>query len=769
MRRFYPILTVVLWIASNAVAQTAPPPKPTATLNRLRAGAAKALDAGDAEKSEALFRRAIKLAPKDSGLHSGLAAALVAQGRHDEAEEPLRAACDLRVEKDICLSLLTDFLLKQGKTAAAIETARRRAVLAFGFDRSRAYIKLGEILERENRYGEARDAFRDADRAGGGILALHQKEFAERMARRGHFRIAIDTYREIASRDPLAAANLLRMIVENELWGELRSLRLMPGDVAPAYRIEMLAESLERKGDIDKAIKLLDLLAETDTRYPAFHHKKKGELLARQARWREAGAAFEAADRAGNYSGNFHVREFVKSLARNGRTAEVWETLRGVRSNAEWTIRDLDVTVEAIAAAAFQGDIQVVWADHQGLATSDCMDVKGTTPDSHASSGELLLVIAPGVVPCGDRKLPSVIVARSGKNWLAPLSLVKLRVAPSAASPREPPATQPVLTASWDLVRPAPGARSSPNSESPLDEVTLGFNHRQNILKQHPAVDGGKLGELVRKTFQSLTGTSTIAVGPSLPYEVTILNDNSVNAFATAGGKVYVNSGMIPVLGDNPGMWAAVLGHELGHGVGRHHYKAYMRLFEMQRLRAYYSWRAAMGDKWAGIALLGVRIGGDLLNMKLSRDDESEADYLGMKMMAEAGYHPDFAIHLQRHMHAASGDRSKLATFFSSGHPRWETREQRLSKAIAESMEIFSSRWTDAAESPGGLPPAIAGFGAVKATPDKRTGTVRVSAPFFLRHAKGSSARLEIELRQKGRPVPGSAGFVRPFEVTAAK
>jgi predicted Zn-dependent protease len=62
--------------------------------------------------------------------------------------------------------------------------------------------------------------------------------------------------------------------------------------------------------------------------------------------------------------------------------------------------------------------------------------------------------------------------------------------------------------------------------------------------------------------------------GPSQPYELSPLNSPSVNAFSTAAGKVYVDSGMLPYIEKNPGLWAAVLSHELGHCVGQYQYHA---------------------------------------------------------------------------------------------------------------------------------------------------------------------------------------------------
>jgi hypothetical protein len=202
-----------------------------------------------------------------------------------------------------------------------------------------------------------------------------------------------------------------------------------------------------------------------------------------------------------------------------------------------------------------------------------------------------------------------------------------------------------------------------------------------------------------------------------------------------------------------------------------------MRLYELQRLKAYYAWRMALGDKTATWFYLGTKIGGDVLNMKLSRDEESEADRTGLMMMAEAGYHPDFILALFDRLRETAGDHSGIVTFFSSDHPRWNTREQRTAKAMDQALEVFESRWTDPAGSPGGMPPAVSILETPKASVDEKAKLVQFSVPYGIRHAAGSSAAIALVFRDHGKAVAavdsrfrtedGHLGVVKPFDVTA--
>lgn len=288
-----------------------------------------------------------------------------------------------------------------------------------------------------------------------------------------------------------------------------------------------------------------------------------------------------------------------------------------------------------------------------------------------------------------------------------------------------------------------------------LDEITLGLEQRKKIFSSHARVEGSAANRFAEEIFGQLLGTSIRRLGPDLPYEVTIVNDLTINAFSTAGGKVYLNLGMIPILSTDPGVWAAVLGHEIGHTLGRHHYKTYLRSLEQQKQQAYYRARIAAGDESAYWGLLGTQIGG-LISLKLSRNEEHEADYLGLMMMAEAGYHPDFALTMQRRLRHRAGDRSKIATFFSSDHPRWASREKRTVKSYDQALGLFQSRWPDPSVPPGGTPPPIATLGTITASRDKKGKAVLLHIPLNIRNAKGTPITVAAIFKKGKQPVPAA-------------
>ena len=128
------------------------------------------------------------------------------------------------------------------------------------------------------------------------------------------------------------------------------------------------------------------------------------------------------------------------------------------------------------------------------------------------------------------------------------------------------------------------------------------------------------------------------------------------------------------------------------------------------------------GDKRANWELVGYVTAHGIAERKIERDEENKADLVGLQIAAQAGYHADFAIQLTHAMRNQHKDQSKFMAFFSD-HPRWETREERISKNYDVALNAFSARWPVFAQSPGGVPSQITAYQAGTApapTPEPR-------------------------------------------------
>lgn len=311
---------------------------------------------------------------------------------------------------------------------------------------------------------------------------------------------------------------------------------------------------------------------------------------------------------------------------------------------------------------------------------------------------------------------------------------------PVPTSENAPALPTPNLTASGDLA----------------EEITLGFSQGNTLLSQYPALRGTPADQIAQSVFNRLRATVAFRGVPDLPYGVTVIERTDPNAFAQMGGHVYVTSGLAELMGSDVGLWAAVMGHEIAHNIYRHGYKSYIREVELQRQINYWRYRIAMGDQSVNWGLLAAVTAGKLINKKLERNDENDADKLGLQMMVDAGYHPDFAINLFRLLKGRTGEQSKFAALFSD-HPRFITREEHIRKLYPEAIARFRASWPDAAASPGGPPPIIATVTKVSSKQDKSTKSVSLLLSYSIHNAKNAAIDAEFVFFLKGAAVKSLA------------
>lgn len=177
-------------------------------------------------------------------------------------------------------------------------------------------------------------------------------------------------------------------------------------------------------------------------------------------------------------------------------------------------------------------------------------------------------------------------------------------------------------------------------------------------------------------------------------WEVTVIKDDqTMNAFALPGGKIAVYTGIFPAAKTEAGL-AAVMGHEVVHALARHGgERMSQNTLAQTTLQAI---GIALGVSGANpvvsqgaMAALGVGAQVGVL-LPFSRKHESEADYVGVLLAADAGYDPREAIELWTRMGAMSGGKS--ASEFMSTHPSHETRIEQLEEWMAEAMPIYQSK-----------------------------------------------------------------------------
>ncbi|MDJ0731299.1 MAG: M48 family metallopeptidase [Crocosphaera sp.] len=155
---------------------------------------------------------------------------------------------------------------------------------------------------------------------------------------------------------------------------------------------------------------------------------------------------------------------------------------------------------------------------------------------------------------------------------------------------------------------------------------------------------------------------------PNLPFTFQVIQDDSINAFATMGGFVYVNTGLIATA-ENEAELASVIGHEIAHITERHSIK------QMRNVAISQGLMSATGLSENNIVNIGVQLA---VNLPHSREAELEADQVGLQNLRQAGYAPIGMITFMKKLTQKGGS----PPAFLSTHPASSQRVEALSQAV---------------------------------------------------------------------------------------
>jgi len=170
-------------------------------------------------------------------------------------------------------------------------------------------------------------------------------------------------------------------------------------------------------------------------------------------------------------------------------------------------------------------------------------------------------------------------------------------------------------------------------------------------------------------------------------WEVRVFEDETANAFALPGRKIGVHTGLLGVA-KNQDQLATVIGHEVGHVLARHSAERVSDSLAIQGVEvAGGALIGAVGNPSSplhGLALGALGLGAQGVVLKFSRTHESEADLLGLDLMARAGFDPRQSVPLWQNMDAAA--KGQRPPEFLSTHPSPDTRIKDLQKRIPQTL-----------------------------------------------------------------------------------
>lgn len=227
---------------------------------------------------------------------------------------------------------------------------------------------------------------------------------------------------------------------------------------------------------------------------------------------------------------------------------------------------------------------------------------------------------------------------------------------------------------------PATG-QSQLNILSESREITLGEEASPQFLAEY----GGALPDAQVLSYVRGLGRQLAAVSerPELPWSFEVVDSSVINAFALPGGKVFISRGLLAKM-TNEAQLAGVLGHEIGHVTAQHIGQQMTRATGIQLGLVVAGVAASMSDEDL-LAVLGVA-GGEMAAgvylLKFGRDQEHQADELGLRYMTRLGFDPMGQVQVMRILKDASGGGGSVE--FLSTHPLPESRIERLEGMIRE-------------------------------------------------------------------------------------
>jgi predicted Zn-dependent protease len=254
---------------------------------------------------------------------------------------------------------------------------------------------------------------------------------------------------------------------------------------------------------------------------------------------------------------------------------------------------------------------------------------------------------------------------------------------PDAQKPAEPPVPQtdnPKVKAGSEADVNAIGDRSVGKG---LDfyslerEIALGKQLAQEVDKSAKFINDPVVTEYVNRVGQNLVRNSDARV----PFTIKVIDSDVVNAFALPGGFFYVNSGLI-LHADEESELAGVMAHEIAHVCARHGTKQATKgeIVNLASIPA----MIFIPYTWAGYAIYqGMNFAIPLTFLKFSRDEEREADYLGIQYMYKAGYDPNSLVSFFEKVETDEKKEPGTIPKVFSTHPPTPDRIEAIQKEIA--------------------------------------------------------------------------------------
>ena len=226
-------------------------------------------------------------------------------------------------------------------------------------------------------------------------------------------------------------------------------------------------------------------------------------------------------------------------------------------------------------------------------------------------------------------------------------------------------------------------------------ENKMGIDAYRDVLRQFPLSTNPEANAMIRRVGERIAAAAN---KPSYDWEFALIQDDKIiNAFCLPGGKVAFFTGILKHTQNEAGV-ATVMGHEVTHAIQRHGVERISRGI-IEQIAQFGAIAGAATGKVDPRAVQGVLMAyGVNASLPFNRAQESEADYIGLRLMAQAGYDPHEAIAFWERMSGCPRNMIGKLCFrsgagvpeFLSTHPSEETRIKNIERWIPEAMHYYN-------------------------------------------------------------------------------
>ena len=235
---------------------------------------------------------------------------------------------------------------------------------------------------------------------------------------------------------------------------------------------------------------------------------------------------------------------------------------------------------------------------------------------------------------------------------------------------------------------------SCADSASINQEAASSYTQEMGKIRSQGAIDTtSNTARRIHHVFHKMVPSANQEneTGLEFNWQINVIKSKELNAWAMPGGKMAFYTGLVDTLQLNDNEIAVVMGHEMAHAL-KEHGKAKVNFGMATNIAASLGHAALSTVIGSSASELAVGLTKDFaLDKPYSRSAETEADEVGLMLMARSGYNPQVAPGLWQKMAKASGGSKGALDVLASTHPSDESRQENLQRLLPEAMELYKA------------------------------------------------------------------------------